>query len=72
VVATGIDAQSQTQPRPNSVSAISACAEDHAGRDPAADGGDRTVARGETSHAPAAVAPMTAHSRRRLVPRASA
>ena len=63
VVATGIDAQSQTQPRPNSVFGnLSLVPRTMQAATPAADGGDRVVARGETSYAPAAAAPMTAHA----------
>jgi cell division protein FtsZ len=62
VVATGIDAQSQTQPRPNSVFG-SLTLVPRTVATPAADGGDRIVARAETSYgAPAASAPMTAHA----------
>ena len=61
VVATGIDAQSQTQPRPNSVFGnLSLVPRTMQAATPAADGGDRIVARAETSYA--AAAPMTAHA----------
>jgi len=60
VVATGIDAQSQTQPRPNSVFGNLSLVP----RTIQADGGERIVARAETSYAPAAAAPMTAHAAR--------
>jgi cell division protein FtsZ len=61
VVATGIDAQSQTQPRPNSVFGnLSLVPRTVQVATPAADGSDRIVA---TSYAAsAAAAPMTAHA----------
>jgi cell division protein FtsZ len=63
VVATGIDAQSQTQPRPNSVFGnLSLVPRTVQAATPAADGGERIVARAETSYASAAAAPMTAHA----------
>src|SRR5688572_7327928 len=65
VVATGIDAQSQTQPRPNSVYGnLSLVPRTMQAATPAADGGERIVARADTGGyaAPAAAAPMTAHA----------
>jgi cell division protein FtsZ len=64
VVATGIDAQAQTQPRPNSVygnlslvpRAVPSAAQT------GGDGGDRAVVRAETGFAPAAASPMAAHA----------
>ncbi len=53
VVATGIDAQAQTQPRPNSVFGnLSLVPRTMQAATPAADGGERIVARAETSYAP--------------------
>jgi cell division protein FtsZ len=63
VVATGIDAQSQTQPRPNSVFGnLSLVPRTMQAATPQADGGERIVARAETSYAAPAAAPMTAHA----------
>ncbi|HJT15474.1 MAG TPA: cell division protein FtsZ [Dongiaceae bacterium] len=65
VVATGIDAQAQTQPRPNSVYGnLSLVPRTVQVATPAADGGERIVARADTGGyaAPAAAAPMTAHA----------
>ena len=65
VVATGIDAQAQTQPRPNSVygnlSLVPRTVQMPA---QPADGGERIVARADTGGyaAPATAAPMTAHA----------
>src|SRR6185436_16326224 len=63
VVATGIDAQAQTQPRPNSVFGnLSLVPRTMQAATPQADGGERIVARAETSYAAPAAAPMTAHA----------
>ena len=66
VVATGIDAQSQTQPRPNSVfgnlSLVPRTMQASQPQAASGDGGDRVVARAEAGYAAPAVAPMTAHA----------
>jgi cell division protein FtsZ len=62
VVATGIDAQAQAHPRPNAYGNLSLVPRTVQVATPAADGGERIVARAETSYAPAAAAPMTAHA----------
>ena len=63
VVATGIDAQAQTQPRPNSVFGnLSLVPRTVQAATPAADGGERIVARAETSYTAPAAASMSAHA----------
>src|SRR5919108_308978 len=63
VVATGIDAQAVQQPRPNAYGNLSLVPRAVQVTTPQADGGERIVARAETSYAaPAAAAPMTAHA----------
>ncbi|HEV8392076.1 MAG TPA: cell division protein FtsZ [Dongiaceae bacterium] len=64
VVATGIDAQSMTQPRPNSVFGnLSLVPRTMQAAQPnGGDGGERIVARAETSYAAPMAAPMTAHA----------
>src|SRR4029453_8939224 len=63
VVATGIHAPAQTQPRPNSVFGnLSLVPRTMQAVTPQADGGERIVARAETSYAAPAAAPMTAHA----------
>jgi cell division protein FtsZ len=62
VVATGIDAQAQTQPRPNAYGNLSLVPRAVPAATPAAEGGERIVARAEPSYAAPAAAPMTAHA----------
>jgi cell division protein FtsZ len=63
VVATGIDAQAITQPRPNAYGNLSLVPRAvPAGAQTGGDGGDRAVARAEPGFTPAAASPIAAHA----------